>query len=84
MATTITIPLEGVMTFLNSMGLSTQSKKWLGENLIKQALQEQNLTKAEREHEHVMKGMDAAFKEAKLARKGELHGRPLNELLDEL
>ena len=84
MTETTTIPVEGIMTFLNTMKLSTQSKKWLGESLINQALQEQNHAKAEREHTHIMKGLDEAFKEAKQAREGKLKARPLNELLDEL
>ena len=72
------------MTFLNSMKLSTQNKKWLGENLIKQALQEQSQMKAEKEYAHVMKGLDAALKEAKQIKEGKLQGRPLTELLDEI
>ena len=72
------------MNFLNSMTLSTQSKKWLGENLIKQALQEQRQMEAEREREYITEGLDAAFKDAKQAREGKLQGRPLTELLDEI
>ena len=84
MTATTTIPLEGIMTFLNSMKLSTQNKKWLGENLIKQALQEQSEMEAKKEQVHVMKGLDAALKEAKQIKEGKLQGRPLTELLDEL
>jgi len=72
------------MNFLNSMTLSTQSKKWLGENLIKQALQEQKQMEAEREREYITEGLDTAFKDAKQAREGKLHGRPLTEILDEI
>ena len=84
MTATTTIPLEGIMTFLNSMKLSTQNKKWLGENLIKQALQEQSQMETEKEHTHIIKGLDAALKEAKQIREGKLQGRPLTELLDEI
>ena len=84
MTGTTTIPLEGILTFLNSMTLSTQNKKWLGENLIEQALHEQSQMEAEKEHDHILKGLDAAFKEAKQAREGKLKSRQLTELLDEL
>ena len=72
------------MTFLNSMSLSAQNKRWLGEHLIEQALQEQDEEEARREHKHIMEGLDAAFKEAKQAREGKLKGRPLTELLNEI
>ena len=66
------------------MTLSAQNKRWLGEHLIAQAAQEQSQIEAAREHAHILKGMDAAFKEAKLAREGKLQGRPLTELLNEI
>lgn len=72
------------MTFLNAMSLSAQNKMWLGQRLIEQAAQEQDLMEAERERKHIMKGLDAAFKDAKQAREGHLQGRPLTELLNEL
>ena len=84
MTATTTIPLEGIMTFLNSMTLSIQDKKWLGESLLEQAFQEQKQMEAKNEHEHIMKDLDTAFKEAKQAREGKLHGRSLMELLNEL
>ena len=84
MTATTTISLDGIMTFLNTMSLSSQNKRWLGERLIEQALQEQQQKEAEREHKHIMRGLDAAFKEAKQAKEGKLQGRPLTELLDEL
>ena len=39
-----TVPIEGIMTFLNSMSLSTQNKRWLGEHLIEQAIKEESMT----------------------------------------
>ena len=41
MNATTTIPLEGIMSFLNTMSLSAQSKRWLGEHLIEQAAKEE-------------------------------------------
>ena len=38
-----TVPLEGIMTFPNSMSLSTQNKRWLGEHLIEQAIKEESM-----------------------------------------
>ena len=84
MTATTTVPLDGIMTFLNSMSLSAQNKRWLGERLVEQALQEQGEEEAKREHTHIMKGLDAAFKEGKQAREGKLKGRPLTELLNEI
>lgn len=72
------------MDFLNSMTLSAQNKKWLGEHLIEQAAMEETQVKAERERARILKGMGSAFKEAKLARDGKLQGRPLTELLNEV
>lgn len=66
------------------MTLSAQNKKWLGEHLIEQATMEETQVKAERERARILKGMDSAFKEAKLARDGKLQGRPLTELLNEV
>ena len=43
MTATTTIPLEGIMTFLNSMSLSAQNKRWLGEHLIEQAAKEESM-----------------------------------------
>ena len=43
MTATTTLPLEGIMTFLNSMTLSAQPKRWLGELLIAQAEKEEKL-----------------------------------------
>ena len=34
---------------------------------------------AEKEHDHILKGLDAAFKEAKQAREGKLKGRIIEE-----
>ena len=41
MNTTATIPLEGILTFLDSMTLSIQNKRWLGEQLMAQAMKEE-------------------------------------------
>lgn len=84
MTTTTTIPLEGILTFLDSMTLSVQNKRWLGEQLIEQAAKEEGLKELEAEHTYVLKGLDAAFKEGKKAREGKLKGRPLTELLNEI
>ena len=43
MTATTTIPLEGIMTFLNTMSLSSQSKRWLGKCLIEQAEKEERI-----------------------------------------
>ena len=43
MTATTTITLEGIMNFLNSMTLSSQNKRWLGEHLIEQAAKEEIL-----------------------------------------
>ena len=43
MTATTTIPLEGIMTVLNSMSLSAQHKRWLGEHLIEQAAKEESM-----------------------------------------
>ena len=72
------------MTFLNSMTLSAQNKRWLGEHLIEQARNEQMLQDAKKEHARILQGIDAAFKDAKLAREGKLKGRPLMDLLNEV
>ena len=45
MTSTTTIPLEGILTFLDTMTLSIQNKKWLGEQLIEQAVREERLAK---------------------------------------
>ncbi len=84
MIATTTIPLEGIITFLDSMTLSTQNKRWLGEHLIEQANQEQSQIEATREHARILKGMNDAFKEVRLARDGKLQGRPLTEVLNEI
>ena len=72
------------MTFLNTMTLSPQSKRWLGEHLIEQAVREESLKELESERTHILKGLDAAFQEGKQARDGKLKGRPLTELLNEI
>ena len=46
MTATTTIPLEGILTFLDTMTLSTRNKKWLGEQLIEQAMNEERLAKS--------------------------------------
>ena len=84
MTQTTTISLGGIMLFLNNMTLTPQNKRWLGEHLLEQALQEQSQMETEKEHKRIMKGLDAAFKEAKQAKEGKLHGRPLTELLNEI
>ena len=84
MIATTTIPIDGIMKFLNTMTLSPQSKRWLGEHLIEQAAKEEGLKELEAEHTHILKGLDAAFKEGKKAREGKLKGRPLTELLNEI
>ena len=84
MTTTTTIPIDGIMTFLNTMTLSPQSKRWLGENLIEQAAREEGLKESEAEHTYILKGLDTAFKEGKQAQEGKLKGRPLTELLNEI
>lgn len=43
MTATTTIPLEGIITFLDSMTLSAQNKIWLGKHLIEQAFEEESL-----------------------------------------
>ena len=43
MTSTTTIPLEGILTFLDTMTLSVQNKRWLGEQLIAQAKREERL-----------------------------------------
>ena len=48
MTATTTIPIEGIMTFLNTMTLSPQSKRWLGEHLIEQAAKEEKASHARR------------------------------------
>ncbi|MBR1499079.1 MAG: hypothetical protein IJ615_05560 [Bacteroidaceae bacterium] len=45
MAATATIPLEGILTFLDTMKLSARNKRWLGEKLIEQAKGEDLLAK---------------------------------------
>ena len=44
MTATPTISLEGIMSFLNSITLSSQNKRWLGEHLIEQAMQEEKVS----------------------------------------
>ena len=44
MTATTSISLEGILTFLNSMTLSTQNKRWLGEHLIAEAAKEERAT----------------------------------------
>ena len=43
MTTTTTIPLEGILTFLDTMTLSVQNKRWLGEQLIERAMREERM-----------------------------------------
>ena len=58
--------------------------RWLGEHLIEQARHEQQTCDAQKEHTRILQGLDAAFKDAQLAREGKLEGRPLMELLNEI
>lgn len=44
MTATTSISLEGILAFLNSMTLSAQNKRWLGEHLIAQAVKEESAT----------------------------------------
>ena len=41
--TTTTIPLEGILAFLDTMTLSVQNKRWLGEQLIERAMREERV-----------------------------------------
>ena len=79
-----TISLDGILAFLNSISLTAQNKRWLGEHLIEQARHEQQTCDAQKEHTRILQGLDAAFKDAQLAREGKLEGRPLMELLNEI
>ena len=40
---TTTVSLDGILTFLSSMSLSAQNKRWLGERLIAQAAKEESI-----------------------------------------
>ena len=55
MTGTTTIPLEGILTFLDAMALSAKNKKWLGEQLIKQAEREKCLEEKTHEAKRVFK-----------------------------
>ena len=55
MTATTTIPVEGIMTFLNTMTLSSQSKRWLGEHLIEQAEKEERSVMRNSSQERVFK-----------------------------
>lgn len=50
-----TIPLEGIMTFLNTMTLSSRSKRWLGERLIEQAEKEERMAEGKSSTKKVFK-----------------------------
>ena len=55
MAATKSISLEGILTFLNSMSLSSQNKRWLGEHLIEEATREESVTISQTVKRHKVK-----------------------------
>ena len=79
-----TISLDGVLSILNTLSLSAKNKQWLGEHLLEQARMEQAEIDARKEHDSIMRGMGKAFQDAKKARDGQLKGKPLEMLLNEL